>query len=212
MLDLPHERVAVEKVGFQLGRELPGHDGELVVNHLGKRNGPANGNEMLAPLKHEAGVPEDEERKEGDRDDERGTRGAEEPAEAVEEEGEADDEERSHGNKKAIAIGRNARPNGIRSDEIIESDEDQQEGRTGTRDAAPEGDESDQGEKENGRPGKQAMIGGKKNGEKMRREPVPLGDVEVTRFEGAAIDDAAGDEGRQKANDEGTEERDMARE
>ena len=55
--DLLHESFAAEKIGVEVGRELAGHDEKLIVYYFGKGNGAARGNEMGAPLKHEAGVP-----------------------------------------------------------------------------------------------------------------------------------------------------------
>ncbi len=57
VLDLLHEGFALEKIALEIGGELAGHDEELVVEHFGKRNGAAHGNEMGAPLEDEARVP-----------------------------------------------------------------------------------------------------------------------------------------------------------
>jgi len=62
----------LEEVGLKTRRELAGHDEELIVDHFRKRDGSAGGNEVCAPLEHEAGVPEDEEGQDsGDRSESR---------------------------------------------------------------------------------------------------------------------------------------------
>src|SRR6266851_1706434 len=60
LLNLAHQVVPMKQVILQMGRELPRHDEELVVDHLAPGNRPARGNQVPAPLKHERRVPENE--------------------------------------------------------------------------------------------------------------------------------------------------------
>ena len=106
LLDLLHKRFAPEEVSAEIGTKLARHDEKLIVDHLGKRDGAARGNEVRAPLEHESRVPEDEEGKEGGSSSERCSAGAEEFGEAIEEDAEADDEKRRKRNEKAVAKGK----------------------------------------------------------------------------------------------------------
>jgi len=64
----------------------------------------------------------------------------------------------------------------------------------------PENKKTNDGERKNGRPGEQSVIGGEENGQEARRKPVPVAERNVARFEGAAVDKVVGDEGGKKAN------------
>ena len=64
LLNLLHKRFAPEEVSAEIGTELAGHDEKLIVDHLGKRDGAARGNEMRTPLENETGVPCNEEKNE----------------------------------------------------------------------------------------------------------------------------------------------------
>jgi hypothetical protein len=59
LLDLLHERFAVEDVALEFSGELPGNDEKLVVKDFGKRDRTARGDQVRSPLKNEAGIPED---------------------------------------------------------------------------------------------------------------------------------------------------------
>jgi hypothetical protein len=91
---LLHEGFALEDVALEICGDLAWHDEKLIVDHLGKRDGPAGRNEMRAPLEHEADVPEEEESEEGGRSGEGGAIRMEELREAVEENAETQNEER----------------------------------------------------------------------------------------------------------------------
>src|SRR5229473_5111736 len=60
LLNLAHQVVPMKQVILQMGRELPRHDEELVVDHLTPGNRPARGNQVRAPLKHKRRIPEHE--------------------------------------------------------------------------------------------------------------------------------------------------------
>ena len=57
IFDLLHKRLATEDIGLKIGGKLVGHDEKLIVDNFGKRNGTTRGNQMRAPLVHQAGVP-----------------------------------------------------------------------------------------------------------------------------------------------------------
>ena len=78
VFDLLHQGFALEKVALQIGGNLARHDEKLIVNDLGERDGAARGNEMRAPLEHEAGIPENKKGERGARDGKRYPAGTEE--------------------------------------------------------------------------------------------------------------------------------------
>ena len=200
VLDLLHEGFALEEVALEVGGELAGDDEELVVGNFGERDGAAGGNEMRTPLEHEASVPESEDGEKSASSGEGGAARAEELSGAIEENGEAENEKRSERNEKAIAVGRDAVPIGVTRDEKIKSEEAGKQQSADERFAAPEEEESDDGEEKNGRPSDQSMIGRKKNGNKMGRKPVPVLERNVTGFERTSINEVARDESGEQTN------------
>ena len=50
VFDLFHEGFSAEEVRPEIGSELPGHDGQLVVDHFRERNGATCRDEMQTPL------------------------------------------------------------------------------------------------------------------------------------------------------------------
>src|ERR1700739_3297101 len=99
---------------------------------------------MHAPLKHEADVPENKAAQKNRGRDEGGTRGAKETAEAIEQKCEAEDKEGGEEKKEAVAVRGDAGPGWIRRNEVVERDEDEQEGGSDAGHATPESDEADQ--------------------------------------------------------------------
>src|SRR5438128_8912673 len=61
LLDLAHEILAAEKIIAKLAGELARHDEELIVGDFVPCNGTARGNQVRAPLKHEAEIPKNKE-------------------------------------------------------------------------------------------------------------------------------------------------------
>ena len=57
--------------------------------------------------------------------------------------------------------------------------------------AAPEEEESENGEEKDGRPGKQAVIGREEDVEESRREPEPVPEPDVARLERTAVNKIA---------------------
>ena len=159
VFDLLHEGFALEKIGAEIGGELAGDDEKLIVDHLRERDGAARGDEMRTPLEHEADVPEDGECQERGSGGESGARRTEKLRGAVEENSEAEDEERSKRNEKAAAVRRDARPVGIARDEKIKRQEGGEEWSARARLAPAEENQSGDGEKKYGSPGKQAVVG-----------------------------------------------------
>ena len=92
VFNLLHEGFALEEVTLQIGGELAWHDKKLIVDDFGKRDGTARGDEMRAPLEHEAGVPESEDGDDDARGGEGGAAGAEELSSAIVENGETENE------------------------------------------------------------------------------------------------------------------------
>jgi len=122
VFDLLHEGAALEEVALEVGGELAGHDEKLVVGDFGKGDGAARGNEMRAPLEHEASVPESSDGEKGDCGSESGALGAEESRGAVEKNGEAENEKRRERNEKAVAVRRDAGPVRVTGNEKIKSE------------------------------------------------------------------------------------------
>src|SRR6266550_3813018 len=179
VFDLLHEGFALEEVALQVGGELAGDDEKLVVCHFGKRDRAACENEMRTPLEHEAGVPKSGDGKQGDRGGESGAARGEELSGAIEENGETENEKWSERNEKAIAVGRDASPIRVTGDENVKGEEGGEGRSSDERFAAPEEEESDDGEKKNGRPGKQSVIGREEHVEEGGREPEPVPERDV---------------------------------
>ena len=202
LLDLAHEFFAAEKIIVEVADELARDDDELIVSDFGEGHGAARGNKMSAPLKHETEIPgneTDEKRGGGERG---GTEGGKFLGEALEKNGEADDEENGERNEKTIAEGRDAGPVRIRGDEIVEGENGAEDRAADTRRFAPEKENADGGEEENRRPGKEAVIGGEKDLEEVRRLPIPARDGNVTGFEERAINDFFGEQSGEKTDEE----------
>lgn len=122
VFELLHQGFALEEVALEIGGELAGHDEKLIAEDFGKRDGAARGNEVRAPLEHEADVPKGSGGEKGEGGGARGAGGAEELRGAIEKNGEAENEKGSEGNKKAVAVRRDAGPIGVAGDENIKSE------------------------------------------------------------------------------------------
>src|SRR5256886_5180482 len=202
LLDLVHEFFAAEKIVVEEAGELARDDDELIVSGFGEGDGATRGNKMGAPLKHETEIPEnetEEKRSEGERG---GTKRGKFLGEALQKNSETDDEENGERNEKAIAEGRDAGPVRIRGDEIVESENGAEDGAADARGLAPEEKNSDGGEDEQRRPGKEAVVGGEKNLKKIGRPPVPERGGNVTGLEERAVDDFLGNESGEKTDEQ----------
>jgi len=162
-LDLLHESFAAKKIGVEVGGELAGHDEKLIADDFGKRNGAARGNKMRSPLEHQASVPESEDCENSASGGESSAAGAEKLSGAVEENGQAKNEKRSEGNEKAVTVGRDAGPIGVKGNEKVKSEKGGKKRSAGAALPPPEDEKASDGEKKNGRPGKQAVIGREKH-------------------------------------------------
>src|SRR6266481_4809280 len=91
VFDLLHQGLALEEIGAEISGELAGDDENLIVNHLGKRDGTAHRDEVRTPLEHEANVPEEEGGEECGSNGKSGAMGTEGLRGAIEENGEAED-------------------------------------------------------------------------------------------------------------------------
>jgi len=89
LFDLLHETFAVREVTEEIRGELPRDDEDLIVGDFGKRYGTTRGNQVCAPLEHEAGVPENQ-KGQGKRCGERSPARVEELREAIEKNGESE--------------------------------------------------------------------------------------------------------------------------
>src|SRR6266550_8999157 len=212
VFDLLHEGFALEEVALEVGGELAGDDEKLVVGHFGNREGAARWNEMGTPLEHEAGIPKSGDGKQGDRGGESGAAGAEELSGAIEENGEAENEKCSERNEKAVTIGRDASPIGVTGDENVKGEEGGEQRSADERFAAPEEEEPDDGEKKDGRPGKQSVIGREEHVEEGGGEPEPVPERAVAGFESATVNKIARDESRQQADEDSAGEEQVAEE
>jgi len=186
----------------EVGGELAGDDEELVVGDFGKRNRAARRDQMGAPLEHESGVPESRDEKKDDRGGESSALGAEELRGTIEKYGEAENEEWRERNEKAVAVGGDACPIGVTGNEKIESEKSGEKGCAGTALPAPKNKKAGDGEKEDRRPGEEAVVGGEEYFQKSGGKPQPLAKRDVAGFEGAAVNDVAGDESGEQADEE----------
>ncbi len=159
VFDLLHEGFALEEVGLEARRELAGDDEELIVDHLGDGDGAAGGNQVCAPLEHEAGVPKDEEGQDGGYRGESRSAGVEDSSEALQENAEAKNEERRQRDKKTVAVGRDAGPVRITGDEEVKGEEGGEQRSANARLVPAEENQSGNGEKKDGSPDKQAVVG-----------------------------------------------------
>src|SRR5262249_35074170 len=58
LLDAAHHLLATEKIVMKLAGQLARNHEKLVVRHCPPRNGASRGNQMRAPLNHQAKIPE----------------------------------------------------------------------------------------------------------------------------------------------------------
>lgn len=174
VFDLLHEGFALEEIGAEIGSDLAGHDEELIVDHFRKRDGSAGGNQVCAPLEHEAGVPESEDGKKSPSGGESGGARMEELRGAVEKNGEAENKERGERNEKAVAVRRDAGPIGVTGDEKIKSEKGGEKWSANAAFPSPENKKSDHGENKNGRPREEAVIGREEHAEENGRGPQPV--------------------------------------
>src|SRR6266513_3627550 len=114
---------------------------------------------MRAPLEDEATIPESGAGEQGNRRDKGDALGAEELSGTSEENGETENKKWSERNEKAIAIGRDAGPIGVTSNEEVKGHEGSEERGADARFAPPEERKSNDGENKNGRPGDKSVIG-----------------------------------------------------
>jgi hypothetical protein len=157
-------------------------------------------------LEDEATVPENEDGEQGNRGDKGGALRAEELGGTTDENGEAENKKRSERNEKAVAVGRDAGPIGVARDEKIKREEAGKQRGAHERFAAPEEEESDDGEEKNGRPGKQAVIGREEHVEESGREPQPVPEPDVAGLEGAAVNKIARYESGEQTEEENRSE------
>ena len=120
LLDLLHQGFALEEVAAQVGGKLARDDIELVVGDFGKGDRAAHGNQVGAPLKNKAGVPENEQKENGSKEGERTGGGAEETTKALEQELQAKNEDGSERNEKAVPKSSHAVPVGIAGNQVKE--------------------------------------------------------------------------------------------
>src|SRR5256885_9387315 len=202
LLDLVHEFFAAEKIVVEEAGELARDDDEMVVSSFSEGYGAARGNKMGAPLKHETEIPENETEEKRNGGERGGTERGKFLGDALQKNGEADDEENGERNEKTIAEGRDAGPVRIRGDEIVESENGADDGAAVPRGLAPEEKNSNGGEDEQRRPGKEAVVGGEKNLKKIGRLPVPERDGNVTGLEERAVDDFLGNESGEETDEQ----------
>ena len=212
VFDLLHERFAAEKIGLEILEKPAGHDEKLVVDNFGKGNGTARRNEMRAPLENQAGIPQSGEGKNGNGSGECGAAGAKELRGAIEKDRKAKNEKRSERNEKAVAIGRDAGPIGVTGNEKVKSEKTGEQRCANGWYAAAEEEKTGDGEKKNGRPGKQAVIGREKHREEVRRRPVPLSKGNIAGLKKASVDEIARDGGGEQADKHDHGEKNVARE
>ena len=153
-------------------------------------------------MEDEARIPESEDGEKSASSDEGGAARAEELSGAIEEDGETENEKWSERNEKAVAVGRDASPIGVTGDEKVKGKECGEQRSADEGFAAPEEEESDDGEKKNGRPGKQAVIGREEHVEEGGREPEPIPEMDISGFESASVNEIARDERGQQADED----------
>src|SRR6266849_3589056 len=107
LLNLAHQVVPMKQVILQMGRELPRHDEELVVDHLTPGNRPARGNQVRAPLKHKRRIPEHEAGQHRRSGRERRALRAEERGSASEQNTEPKNKQRSQRHQASPAVASN---------------------------------------------------------------------------------------------------------
>src|SRR5580693_687106 len=108
LLDLLHHGLTAEQISFELRGNLAGHGEELVSDHLRKRDWPASGNQVRAPLEHQSGVPKNKASQKNARRCESRAAFSKAARETVQKNGEPQDKKRGERDKKAAAIRRDA--------------------------------------------------------------------------------------------------------
>src|SRR5207244_3949304 len=74
--------------------------------------------------------------------------------------------------------------------------------RAGAALPSPENKKADDGEKKDGRPGDEAVVGGEEHIEEGGGEPEPVAERDVAGFERASVDDVTRDESGKEADEE----------
>ena len=120
---------------------------------------------MRAPLEHEANIPESKESEGNGHGDNRSFARAKKLCEMIEQNSEAENEGRGERNEKPIAVRGNAGPIRVTSDKNVKREEGAKQRSADTRRTAPQQKEAKDGEKENGCPCEQPMIGREKHTE-----------------------------------------------
>ena len=173
LLDLLHEGSAFEEVATQIGGKLSRDDKKLVVRDFGKRNRATGRNQVRPPLKNEAGVPDDEQSKDGSSERESPSRRAEEAAETLEKERQTKNENRCNRDKKTVAEGRYAGPIRIAGDQVKESGRARRKVRREDFRPSRNENKADDRQRQNGSPDQNAVLGRNEDGMPVRRSPVP---------------------------------------
>src|SRR5256885_5856600 len=155
---------------------------------------------MGTPLKHETEIPENETEEKRNGGERGGTERGKFLGDALQKNGEADHEENGERNEKTIAKGRDAGPVRIRGDEIVEGENGADDRPADAGRLAPKEKNTDGGEDEQRRPGKEAVVGGEENLKKIGRPPVPERDGNATGLEERAGDDLFGNERGEKTD------------
>lgn len=103
LFNLAHSIMAVKEITLETRKELARDDGELVADHHRPGDWTARGNEVLAPLKHECGVPGNEKREYGSGEPSCGPLRLKERGGAAEEKPKSENEQRCQGNEEAVS-------------------------------------------------------------------------------------------------------------
>lgn len=136
LFDAVHHLPATEEVLCDLGRQFTRDNDKLVVNNFAPYNLPASGNQAGTPLKYQAEIPNDETCEHARNCCHSGRATAEVPGDPLQENGKAEDKKNGEGDKEAISEGRNAVPVRIGCNDVVES-ENGEEDRTSYRRITP---------------------------------------------------------------------------
>src|ERR1700738_2491416 len=151
----------MKKIILQLRSHLARHNPELVVDHLGPRNGPARRNQVLAPLKHKCRVPKDESSND-QRDSANGSAlTAKQRSSAFEQNTESKNKQWRYRNEEPVSERRDAGPVRIARNKNVERQHSSQQWGAHTRLAPLKKHKPGGGEKKQRRPRKQAVFGEK---------------------------------------------------
>ena len=159
LFNLLHQFAAAKEVNFQLARDFPGYYEKLVVNHGGERDRSARGDEVRAPLKHQASVPKRENSQDDAGDEDCGAAIGEALEDNVQKKRQADYEYEGERNEKAVAVRGDTGPVWIAGDEEIKSEGGCKKRASDEGFAAPKKQETDDGKQNYGGPGEKAVIG-----------------------------------------------------